>query len=183
MNFANLSLQVFDYLILIIAILIVFFSFWRGFINSILGLLTWVGSVFITIYTYEILSKILYNLIININFLSGFEQFISILSTFITIPLIFLISLFILKRIRNILSSDLDKKILGLILDKFFGAIYGLFFTYIIYSTIIYLTFESNFNILNNINFFLIENSNIFKLISEYNLNIIEIYNQNSENN
>ena len=144
-------------------------------------MLTWVGSVFITIYSYELISDYFYNLLISIEFLSSFAEFVSILSLLISIPLIFLISLFIFKRIRRILSSDLDKQILGLILDKFFGVIYGIIFTYVIYSSIIYLTQDNSFNIINNINFFLIENSNILKHIAEYNENIIEIYNGNNE--
>ena len=183
MNIINFELLLFDYLVVIFSLIIILFSFWKGFINSILGLLTWVGSVFITIYTYELISDYFYNLLISIEFLSSFAEFVSILSLLISIPLIFLISLFIFKRIRRILSSDLDKQILGLILDKFFGVIYGIIFTYVIYSSIIYLTQDNSFNIINNINIFLIENSNILKHIAEYNENIIEIYNGNYENN
>ena len=97
MNIINIDLLVFDYIILALSVVIIIFTFWRGFINSILGLLTWVGSLFITIYTYEYLSQYLNNLLLNINFLSGFEQIISIFSIIISIPIIFLISLFILK--------------------------------------------------------------------------------------
>ena len=183
MNIINFELLLFDYLVVIFSLIIILFSFWKGFINSILGLLTWVGSVFITIYTYELISDYFYNLLISIEFLSSFAEFVSILSLLISIPLIFLISLFIFKRIRRILSSDLDKQILGIILDKFFGVIYGIIFTYVIYSSIIYLTQDNSFNIINNINIFLIENSNILKHIAEYNENIIEIYNGNYENN
>ena len=181
MNIINFELLLFDYLVVIFSLIIILFSFWKGFVNSILGLLTWVGSVFITIYSYELISDYFYNLLISIEFLSSFAEFVSILSLLISIPLIFLISLFIFKRIRRILSSDLDKQILGLILDKFFGVIYGIIFTYVIYSSIIYLTQDNSFNIINNINFFLIENSNILKHIAEYNENIIEIYNGNNE--
>ena len=183
MNIINFELLLFDYLVVIFSLIIILFSFWKGFINSILGLLTWVGSVFITIYTYELISDYFYNLLISIEFLSSFAEFVSILSLLISIPLIFLISLFIFKRIRRILSSDLDKQILGIILDKFFGVIYGIIFTYVIYSSIIYLTQDNSFNIIKNINIFLIENSNILKHIAEYNENIIEIYNGNNENN
>ena len=52
MNIANLIFP-FDYIVLIIIIITILFSFWKGFIQSILGLLTWVGSIFITIYTYD----------------------------------------------------------------------------------------------------------------------------------
>ena len=183
MNIINIDLLVFDYIILALSVVIIIFTFWRGFINSILGLLTWVGSLFITIYTYEYLSQYLNNLLLNINFLSGFEQIISIFSIIISIPIIFLISLFILKRVRKILSSDLDKQILGIILDKFFGIIYGIIFSYVIYSTVMYFTINSKIETINNFNIFLIENSNILKKISNNNNNIIQIYSASGENN
>ena len=183
MSIINFDLLVFDYIILSLSVVIIIFTFWRGFINSILGLLTWVGSLFITIYTYEYLSQYLNNLLLNINFLSGFEQIISIFSIIISIPIIFLISLFILKRVRKILSSDLDKQILGIILDKFFGIIYGIIFSYVIYSTVMYFTINSKIETINNFNIFLIENSNILKKISNNNNNIIQIYSASSENN
>ena len=46
----------YDYILLTIILIIVIFSFWKGFIQSILGLLTWIGSILITIYIYESLS-------------------------------------------------------------------------------------------------------------------------------
>ncbi len=180
MNIISIDLLLFDYIVIILTIIIILFSLWKGFTNSILGLLTWVGSIFITIYTYEYLSEYINNLILNINFFSPLKQFTYILSILISIPIIFLFSLFILKRIRKFLSSDLDKQILGLILDKFFGAIYGLLFSYIIYSTVLYLTYNNNFKVLDNFNIFLIDNSNVLKIISEYNDQIINIYNINS---
>ena len=176
MSIFNLDLLFFDYVILALSIIIIIFSFWKGFINSILGLLTWVGSVFITIYTYEYLSGYINDLLLNINILAGFEQFLSIISIIISIPVIFLLSLFILKRVRRILSSDLDKQILGLILDKFFGVIYGVIFTSVIYSTVLFITKNNNFEVLNSFYLFLNENSNILNQINEYNENIINIY-------
>ncbi len=180
MNISFFELLVFDYILLFLSIIVIFYSFWKGFIKSILGILTWVGSIFITIYTYEYLSEYLNNLLININFLTEFDQFKYILSIVVSIPLIFLISLFILKRVRGYLSSDIDKKILGLVFDKLFGAIYGLLFVYVIYSTSLYFTKTSNFKSLNNVNQFLIENSNILNRISIYNDEIFKIY-MNSE--
>ena len=176
MSILSLDLLIFDYLILAITTLIIIFSFWKGFINSILGLLTWVGSVFITIYSYEYISGYLTSLFLNINFLNDFGQFISIISIIISIPLIFLLSLFVLKRIRKILSSDLDKQTLGLIIDKIFGFIYGIIFSYVIYSTVLHFTNSSEISILNNLYIFLIDNSNIFNQINQYNENIIENY-------
>ena len=141
MTFLNFELIFFDYVVLILTAVIVIFSFWKGFINSILGLLTWVGSVFVTIYSYQYLSDFLSAQLININFLQRFEQFVSVISIIISIPIIFLISLFILKRIRKFLNSDLDKQILGVIFDKFFGILYGILFSYITYSSILYFLF------------------------------------------
>ena len=138
MTFLNFELIFFDYVILILTSVIVIFSFWKGFVNSILGLLTWVGSVFVTIYSYQYLSDFLSEQLLNINFLQRFEQFVSVISIVISIPIIFLISLFILKRIRKFLNSDLDKQILGVIFDKFFGILYGILFAYIIYSSVLY---------------------------------------------
>ncbi len=181
MNIPIIELIFFDYIVIAFTLLIVILSFWKGFINSVLGLLTWVGSAFITIYTYNFFSSYLSNLFLNIEFLSGFEQIVTVVSIIISIPIIFLLSLFILKRIRKILSSDLDKQILGLILDKFFGIIYGIIFSYVIFSTILYFTNNNSLSILNNINSFLVENSNILNQVSLYNENMINIYNSNIE--
>ena len=87
-----------DYIILAIGCLIVIFCFWRGITASILGLLTWLGSILITIYFYTDLSDFLNSQLLNINILKNYEQITSILATLISIPLIFLISLFILKK-------------------------------------------------------------------------------------
>ena len=54
----------YDYIILFISLIIIIFSFMRGFINSILSLLTWVGSVIITIYSYNSFSDFFYKTII-----------------------------------------------------------------------------------------------------------------------
>ena len=87
MTFLNFELIFFDYVVLILTAVIVIFSFWKGFINSILGLLTWVGSVFVTIYSYKYLSDFLAKQLLNINFLQRFEQFVSVISIIISIPI------------------------------------------------------------------------------------------------
>ena len=176
MTFLNFELIFFDYVVLILTAIIIIFSFWRGFINSILGLLTWIGSVFITIYAYQYLSDFLNAQLLNINFLQRFEQFVSIISIIISIPIIFLISLFILKKVRKFLNSDLDKQILGIVFDKFFGTLYGVVFSYIIYSSLLYFADNNELKLLNNFYLFLVENSNILNQISEYNNNIIDMY-------
>ena len=181
MNILNLQILPLDYVIIVLTLVIVIFYFWKGFINSILSLLTWIGSLFITIFSYEYLSSYLNNILLNIGFLSNFDQFNYILSILISIPLIFLLSLFILKRIRKILSNDLDKKILGYVLDKFFGIIYGFLFSYIIFSSVIYFTANNDISILNNFNNFLFDNSNILKEINLYNDNILNYFIKNTE--
>ena len=176
MNYFGFELIFFDYVVIILAIIIIIFSFWKGFINSILGLLTWVGSIFITIYAYQYLSEFLNTILLNINFLQNFEQFVSIISIIISIPIIFLISLFLLKRIRKFLNSDLDKQIFGIMIDKFFGVIYGLIFSYVVFSSLLYLTNNNNIELFNSVYLFLVENSNILNKISEYNNNIMQLY-------
>ena len=59
MNYFGFELIFFDYVVIILAAIIIIFSFWKGFINSILGFLTWVGSLFITIYAYQYLSNLI----------------------------------------------------------------------------------------------------------------------------
>ena len=176
MNFINFELLTLDYALIALSSIFIIISFWKGFINSFLGLLTWVGSVFITIYTFEYLSNYFNSILISFELFSGYDQFVSILSNVISIPVIFLISLFILKKIRKFFSSDSDKNILGLVLDKFFGIIYGFIFSYIFYSTVLYLGVNNDFNFLNNFNNILINNSNIIKQISENNNIIFENY-------
>ena len=176
MTLLNFELIFFDYVILILTAVIIIFSFWKGFINSILGLLTWVGSVFVTLYSYQYLSDFLSDQLLNINFFQRYEQFVSITSIIISIPIIFLISLLILKRVRKFLNSDLDKQILGTIFDKFFGTLYGILFSYILFSSILYLLDNNNVDLLSNLHDFFIENSNILYQISEYNYNFLENY-------
>ena len=125
------DLYILDYILLVITFLFVFFSIWKGFIQSILGLMTWVGSIVITIIFYEILSNYVASKLNEFEFFenTGFSEIIGII---VSIPIIFIISLIILRKIRKLITSDLDKATLGIILDKFFGIIYGLFFSYFI---------------------------------------------------
>ena len=55
------ALYVIDYILLFITALFLFFSIWKGFIQSILGLMTWIGSILITLFFYEELSNYLTN--------------------------------------------------------------------------------------------------------------------------
>ena len=165
MTYINLNFPI-DYIVIVITILFITFSTWKGFIQSILGLLTWVGSIIITLYSYNSLSIYIEGQLLKINFFQNYEILTNLISVIISIPIIFLIALFILKRIRKVLSSDLDRQILGVIIDKILGAIYGLIFSYFIFSTLIFTLNEFN---LENLNFWMIENSEIIHMINNYN--------------
>ena len=151
----------FDYILITLVLIVIIFSFLKGFINSVLSLLTWIGSILITIYTYEVFANMVTRQILKINFFQKYEYFSSLLSILLSIPIIFIITLFILKKIRKFLSSDLDKQILGIVFDKLFGIIYGILFSYIIMSTGIELVNKFKYD---NISLWLINNS---KIISE----------------
>ena len=157
----------FDYIILCIGILFIFFSTWKGFISSVLGLLTWVGSIIITIYSYGAFSSFIFNQLIKINIFSNYEQITEIISFVISIPIIFLISLFFLKKIRKVLSNDLDKQFLGVIFDKFFGLIYGFIFSYIVFSTLLFGI--ENFSYFSSLNDWMIKNSYLLQTITDTN--------------
>ena len=160
-----------DHIILIIGLIVVIFCFWKGIINSILGLLTWIGSIIITIYFYNNLSSFINKQLLNIEILKNYEQITNLISIILSIPIIFLISLFILKKLRKIISSDLDSQILGKIIDKVFGFLFGFLFNYIIFSTIIYGI--NNFELLDNLNNFLLKNSFILQQIDTINNNLL----------
>ncbi len=160
-----------DHILLAIGSIVLAICFWRGIIASILGLLTWIGSIIITIYFYNDLANFINSQLIKINLLKNYEEITNILSSVLSIPLIFLISLFILKKIRKIISSDIDKQILGVLIDKFFGFLFGFIFNYIIFSTILY--FSNNFEFLNFLNNWLLENSYILSNLDAFNNNIV----------
>ena len=165
MNIINFNFPL-DYVLLIIAILFIIFSTWKGLIQSILGLLTWVGSIIITLYSYNAFSNFIDTQLLKIKLFQNYEMISNIISIIISIPVIFLISLFILKKVRKFLSSDLDRQIFGIIIDKVFGVIYGLIFTYFIYSTILFTLNKFNFEDLNQ---WFIDNSQILRTINNTN--------------
>ena len=165
MNIINFNFPL-DYVLIIIALLFIIFSSWKGLIQSILGLLTWVGSIIITLYSYNAFSNFIDTQLLKIKLFQNYEMMSNIISTIISIPVIFLISLFILKKVRKFLSSDLDKQIFGIIIDKVFGVLYGLIFTYFIYSTILFTFNKFNFEDLNQ---WFIDNSQILNKINNIN--------------
>ena len=168
----------FDYVLVILMFLIIIFSGFKGFINSILGLLTWVGAILLTIYTYETFSNFLSKQILNINFFQNYEYLSSIISVILSIPIIFLASIFILKRIRIFLTSDMDKNIMGLIFDKIFGLIYGFIFFYIVLTTSIILLEKFNLSSFSN---WLHNNSLIIQNIDHINNKYLIIINSDKK--
>ena len=63
----------FDYIVTCIAAIITLFSFWKGFIQSLLGLLTWLGSIIITIYSYSVLAKFVSKQLLKIDLFKNYE--------------------------------------------------------------------------------------------------------------
>jgi len=164
----------YDHIVITIILIIILFSLWKGFIQSILGLFTWLGSILITIYSYNSFANFLSKQILQIEIFQNYEYLTSIISIIISIPIIFLISLFILKKIRKIISSDLDKQILGKVFDKIFGAVYGILFSYLVLTAILIMLERYKFE---DFNYWLNNNSNIILVINEFNKNNIYLTN------
>ena len=162
------DLYILDYILLVITFLFIFFSIWKGFIQSILGLMTWIGSIFITLFFYEKLSDYISS---KLNLYEFFENtgLSEIIGIIVSIPVIFIISLIILRKIRKLITTDLDKATLGIILDKLFWTIYGIFFSYFIFSVTLFFLNKIN----ENLSFYFIENSQIFLQIYIFNENYI----------
>ena len=168
----------YDYIIITIILLTILFCIWKGFIQSILGLFTWLGSILITIYAYNSFADFLTNQILKIEIFQNYEYLSNIISIIISIPIIFLISLFILKKVRVIISSDLDKQILGKVFDKIFGVMYGILFSYIVITALIILLERYKFE---NSNYWLNNNSNIIFTINEFNKNNVFLFESANE--
>ena len=165
----------YDYIIVIIVSLIIIISFLKGFIQSILALLTWVGSILITIYSYENFSEFIYLQLIKISIFTNNEYITNIISVIIAIPIIFFITLFILKKIRNLLNKQIDKNFLGIFFDKIFGIIYGIIFSYSIITA--FLIIIEKYEI-NNLDFDINNYSNIILKINEFNKEYIYFENE-----
>ena len=63
----------YDYILLFIILLVIIFCFIKGFIQSVLGLLTWVGSILITIYSYDTFANFITKQILKIDFFCNFR--------------------------------------------------------------------------------------------------------------
>ena len=150
------NLYVIDYILIILTLLFVFFSIWKGFIQSILGLMTWIGSIVITLIFYEKLSFYLSGKLNQIDFLenTGLSQ---IISTVLSIIILFIVILIILRKIKKLITSDIDRATLGIIIDKFFGIVYGLFFSYFLFSIILFFIDKVS----GSLSIYLIDNSSI----------------------
>ena len=160
----------YDHILIVIVAIMIILCFVKGFIQSSLGLLTWVGSVLITIYSYDVLASLLSKQILKISIFNNYDYLTYIIGIILSIPIIFFISLFILKRIRKFISADLDKNILGVTLDKIFGIFFGIIFTYSIITLILILfnRFELNETLI-----FIKENSYLLYYIDEINIKYI----------
>ena len=165
------NLEILDYFIISIIIIVVLISIWKGFIQSVLGLLTWIGSIIITLNFFNSLSNYISFQLNKIDFFNNWDQLSQVIGIVISIPSIFIISLIVLRKIRKIISTDIDKATIGIILDKFFGIIWGFLFSYILLSTL--LIFIQNYMIFNDLLYFFINNSTILNQINELNNNII----------
>ena len=167
----------YDHIILIISLIFIFFSFWKGFINSILSLLTWAGSILITIYSYDAIAAFLLKQMLQINFLNNMGYITKIISIIITIPIVFIVTLFILRKIRKFITADIDKEILGAVFDKIFGLIYGIIFSYAILSAVIILIDHLNYQPIAD---WYNQNSYILYNIEKFNINNFNFINYNN---
>ena len=163
MNLELLSL--FDYFLIIFLTISIVFSFIKGFIQSLLGLLTWIGAVIVTLIFYENIANYFASYLNNISFLekSGLSL---IISTVLSIPFIFLVSLIILKKMRSMISNNFQKSSIGNILDKILGIFYGFIFGVLLIS-ILTITINNFSNSFENSNF--IKNSFIYPYIKDLN--------------
>ena len=127
-----------DYLITILCILIIVFSAWKGFIQSLLGILSWIGAILISVNFHPFLGDIILDQVSKLEFIARLNLPLEgIIKYLIAIPITFILSFYLLKKFRKFITSDLDKGILGTLIDKLFGIIFGIIFSYIILSTIL----------------------------------------------
>ena len=163
MNLELISL--FDYFLIIFLTVSIVFSFIKGFIQSLLGLLTWIGAVIVTLIFYENIANYFTSYLNNISFLekSGLSL---IISTVLSIPFIFLVSLIILKKMRSMISNNFQKSSIGNILDKILGIFYGFIFGTLLVAILIITinNFSNNFETSN-----FIQNSYIYPFIKGLN--------------
>ena len=166
------SLSFFDYFIIIIIAISIVFAFIKGFVQSLLGLLTWIGAVLITLIFYENLSNFILSYINKITFLEKTGLTV-IIATILSIPFIFLVSLIFLKKIKSLISTNFQKSSIGNLFDKIFGIIYGFFFGLIIISISI-ITINKLYDNFSSTKF--VKNSQIYPYLDKFNKNFIIKY-------
>lgn len=149
-----------------------FFSFIKGFTQSLLSLLTWIGAVIITIIFEGNLTNFIYGYINQIAFLED-TQLAKIISRVLSIPFIFLLSLIILRKIKSFISSDFQKSSLGNFWDKIFGLLYGFIFALLIIS-IILVVINNLFNSFKSSKF--IKDSYLYPFINDFTNNYVVEY-------
>jgi len=135
-SFLN-QMQPLDYLIISLSLFIIFFTTLKGFVQSILALMTWIGSIFITMHFHKYLSELISNQMSKWDSISQLLPVHEISKYVLAIPIMFFISLFILKKFKKFISSDLNKNFFGMLLDRMFGLVFGVAFSYIILTTIL----------------------------------------------
>ena len=170
----------YDYIIIIISAVFIILSSWRGFIKSILNLLTWIGSIIITIYSYESLQNFISNQLSKFDILKNYESINNLIGLIISIPVIFLISLFIFKKIRTYIINDMDKNFIGLFFDKIFGFLYGIIFSFFVFATLLYGI--EKFDILSSLMIWLTDNSYILENINYINNEFLKYFYNNEAN-
>ena len=146
------------------SLIFIILSSWKGFIKSILSLLTWIGSIIITIYSYETLALFITEQISKVAIIKNYNFLNNFIGVIISIIVIFLITLFILKKIRKYIVSDIDNTFIGEFFDKLIGFFYGVVFSYLIFSTFLY--GMEKLEILNILYLWVIDNSYILEYIS-----------------
>ena len=82
MIFQNLIIP-YDYIVIIISLIFIIISFWKGFIQSLLGLLTWLGSIIITIYSYSVLATVISKQLLKIDLFINYELITHVIGTII----------------------------------------------------------------------------------------------------
>ena len=91
----------YDYIVITIILLTILFCLWKGFIQSILGLFTWLGSILITIYSYNSFANFLSKQILKIEIFQNYEYLSTIIGIIISIPIIFFNFTIYLKKNTN----------------------------------------------------------------------------------
>lgn len=150
----------FDWFLLVVIIVFGIKSLLKGFIQEIIGILTLILSILLTIVLSPYVNQFLIEKGIGISF----AKILSIVTTFIAF---YLILLLLTSPIKRLLDNELNRSNFESV-DKFLGFILGLIlgFIFVIIIILIYDLFIKNidFKSLNN----LVESSFSYKIYSKY---------------